>query len=482
MKGTVLAGLEHRGVHGVRGPLLFLSGVRNVGFGELAEVRSPSGQLLHGRVLDIDGDAVVVEVFEGTAELSLQATTVRFLGHPLRVPVGREMLGRVFDAFGSPLDGAPRPIADDTRDVNGGAINPVSRAYPSDCIQTGISCIDGMNTLVRGQKLPIFSGSGLPHDQLAAQIVRQATIVGEKEGFGVVFAAIGVTHDVAEFFQRSFQESGASHNSVLFLNLADAPSVARLVAPRTALTMAEYLAFDLGLHVLVVLTDVTNYCEALREVATARGEVPSRKGYPGYLYSDLAALFERAGRIHGRPGSITQLPILTMPNDDITHPIPDVTGYITEGQLVLSRELHNRGVYPPVDVLPSLSRLMEDGIGEQRTRADHSKLASQLYAAYAKVKEIERLASIIGSEELSEPNRRYLQFGARFEREFLSQAAIDSRSFEDTLDLGWKVLEPLPDSELTRVTQEQIERYRRSREATLPANGKATEGAEDAAA
>ncbi|MBI3785179.1 MAG: V-type ATP synthase subunit B [Deltaproteobacteria bacterium] len=461
VKGGLQAGLEYRGVDGAQGPLLFLRGVRHVGFGELAEVRSPSGQLLHGRVLDVNEAAIVVEVFEGTAELSLQATTVRFLGHPLHVPVGREMLGRIFDAFGAPLDGAPKPIADDTRDVNGVTINPVCRAYPSDCIQTGISCIDGMNTLVRGQKLPIFSGSGLPHDRLAAQIVRQASIVGEEQGFGVVFAAIGVTHDVAEFFQRSFQESGASRNSVLFLNLADAPSVARLVAPRTALTMAEYLAFDLGMHVLVVLTDITNYCEALREVSTARGEVPSRKGYPGYLYSDLASLFERAGRIHGRPGSITQLPILTMPNDDITHPIPDVTGYITEGQLVLSRELNNRGVYPPVDVLPSLSRLMEDGIGEGRTRPDHSKLASQLYAAYAKTKEIERLASIIGNEELSELNRRYLQFGQRFERQFLSQGDFDNRSFEATLDLAWEVLRPLPDSELTRVTQEQIERYRR---------------------
>jgi len=460
MKGGLQAGLEHHGVAGAQGPLLFLRGVQDVGYGELAEVRSPSGALLHGRVLEVSEPAVMVEVFEGTSQLSLQDTVVRFLRHPLSVPVGREMLGRVFDAFGAPLDGAPRPIAGDTRDVNGGAINPVRRAYPSESIQTGISCIDGMNTLVRGQKLPIFSGSGLPHDRLAAQIVRQAGIAGEEEGFGVVFAAIGVTHDVAAFFQRSFQESGAFRNSVLFLNLADAPSVARLVTPRTALTMAEYLAFDLGMHVLVVMTDMTNYCEALREVATARGEVPSRKGYPGYLYSDLASLFERAGRIHGRPGSITQLPILTMPNDDITHPIPDVTGYITEGQLVLSRELHNRGVYPPVDVMPSLSRLMEDGIGEGRTRSDHSKLASQLYAAYAKVREVERLASIIGSEELSEIHRRYLKFGERFEQEFLSQGEYDDRSFETTLDIGWSVLGPLPDHELTRVTQEQIEQHR----------------------
>jgi V/A-type H+-transporting ATPase subunit B len=345
--------------------------------------------------------------------------------------------------------------------VNGEPINPVRRDYPRDCIQTGISSIDGMNTLVRGQKLPIFSGSGLPHDQLAAQIVRQATLPATGEEFAVVFAAIGVKHDVAAFFQASFQESGTFHNAVLFLTLADDPSVERLVTPRAALTLAEFLAFDVGMHVLVILTDITNYCEALREVATAKGEVPSRKGYPGYLYSDLASIYERAGRIKGRPGSITQIPMLTMPNDDITHPIADLTGYITEGQIVLSRDLHGRGIYPPVDVMPSLSRLMEDGIGAGRTREDHSAAASQLYAAYAKTKEVERLASIVGVEELSEINRRYLRFGEQFEREFIAQDPYDNRDFLRTLTLGWETLRPLPDAELTRVSRELIERYRK---------------------
>jgi V/A-type H+-transporting ATPase subunit B len=455
------AGLEYRGLHRIQGPLVFLRGVEGVGFGEVAEIVSPAGQLLHGRVLEVRADLAVVEVLEGTAELSIANTRVRFLGHPLKIGVAREMLGRVFDGLGEPLDGGPPPVAEGLRDVNGEPINPVRRDYPRDCIQTGVSSIDGMNTLVRGQKLPIFSGSGLPHDALAAQIVRQAALPGRSEQFGVVFGAIGANHDVAEFFHRSFQESGALRNSVLFLNLADDPSVERLVTPRAALTLAEFLAFDLGMHVLVILTDITNYCEALREVATAKGEVPSRKGYPGYLYSDLASLYERAGRIKNRPGSITQIPILTMPNDDITHPIPDLTGYITEGQLVLSRDLHERGIYPPVDVMPSLSRLMEDGIGAGRTRDDHSRLANQLYAAYAHVKEVERLASIIGREELSETNRRYLQFGERFEREFIAQDVYENRDFTRTLDLGWTALQPLPDAELTRVNRELIERYRK---------------------
>jgi V/A-type H+-transporting ATPase subunit B len=454
------AGLEYRGVQQIQGPLLFVRGVSGVGFDELAEVRAPSGRLLHGRVLAVQQDLAVVEVLEGTAELSIEHTSVRFLGQPLRVPVAREMLGRVFNALGEPLDGGPPPIAEDLRDVNGAPINPVRRDYPRDCIQTGISSIDGMNTLVRGQKLPIFSGSGLPHNQLAAQIVRQATLPTTGEAFAVVFAAIGVNHDVAAFFQASFRQSGTFRNAVLFLNLADDPSVERLVTPRAALTLAEFLAFDAGMHVLVIMTDMTNYCEALREVATAKGEVPSRKGYPGYLYSDLSSVYERAGRIKERPGSITQIPILTMPSDDITHPIPDLTGYITEGQIVLSRELHGKGVYPPVDVLPSLSRLMEDGIGTGRTREDHSPLASQLYAAYARVKEVERLASIIGTEELSETNRRYLQFAEQFEHRFLAQGAYDNRDFAATLQLGWEVLQPLPDVELTRIGRELLDRYR----------------------
>lgn len=449
--GARHAGLEYRGLSRLQGPLLVVTGVRGAALGELAEVVSPSGQRLHGRVLEVQEDLAVVEVFEGTSDLSIAETRVRFLGHPLRVPVAREMLGRVFDGLGVPLDGGPPPLAEVYRDVNGEPINPVRRDYPREAIQTGISAIDGMNTLVRGQKLPIFSGSGLPHDALAAQIVRQATLPGEAGHFAVVFAAIGVPHDVAAAFRHGIEQSGALRTSALFLNLADDPSVARLVTPRAALTLAEFLAFDVGLHVLVVLTDLTNYCEAVREVATARGEVPSRKGYPGYLYSDLASIYERAGRVKGRPGSITQIPILTMPNDDLTHPIPDLTGYITEGQIVLSRDLHARGIYPPIDVLPSLSRLMDDGIGAGRTREDHAPLASQLYAAYARVKEVERLASIIGEQELSGLHRRYLQFGQRFERAFVAQGPAENRSFAQTLDLGWDALAPLPDAELTRI-------------------------------
>ena len=461
-------GLEYVGLHAIQGPLIFLQGVADVGFGERAEIVAPDGRLLRGRVLELRGDVAVVEVLEGTTDLSVAATRVRFQGRPLEVPVAREMLGRVLDGLGQPLDGGPPPLADDLRDVNGEPINPVRRDYPRDCIQTGVSSIDGMNTLVRGQKLPIFSGSGLPHDALAAQILRQATLPGSAEEFAVVFGAIGVNHDVAAAFHRSFQESGAFRSSALFLNLADDPSVERLVTPRAALTLAEFLAFDLGLHVLVVLTDLTNYCEALREVSTAKGEVPSRKGYPGYLYSDLASIYERAGRLKERPGSITQIPILTMPNDDITHPIPDLTGYITEGQIVLSRDLHARGIYPPVDPLPSLSRLMEDGIGARRTRDDHSRLASQLYAAYARVKEVHRLASIVGEEELSEINRRYLQFGERFEREFVAQHPYENRDFHQTLDLGWQVLEPLPDTELTRLSRDLIARHRPTPAASSP--------------
>jgi len=454
------SGLEYHGLHRISGPLIFVRGVQGVGYDEVVDVLAPDGAELHGRVLEVQEDLAVVEVLEGTAALSVQRTAVRFLGRPLEIPVSEEMLGRVFDGLGRPLDGGPPALAVETRAINGSAINPMRRDYPRDCIQTGVSAIDGMNTLVRGQKLPIFSGSGLPHNQLAAQLVRQATLPGRTAQFAVVFAAIGVNHDVADFFQTSFQQSGTFARATLFLNLADDPSIARLVTPRAALTLAEFLAFDVGLHVLVILTDLTNYCEALREVATAKGEVPSRKGYPGYLYSDLAALYERAGRLKDRPGSITQIPILTMPNDDITHPIPDLTGYITEGQLVLSRELHAKGIYPPVDVLPSLSRLMEDGVGAGRTREDHSRLASQLYAAYAHVKEVERLVSIIGTEELSEISRRYLEFGERFERAFVAQAFSENRDLERTLAVGWEVLGPLPDDELTRLSRDLIDRYR----------------------
>ncbi len=369
------------------------------------------------------------------------------------------MLGRVFDGLGRPIDGGPDPIADERWDVNGVPINPTARTYPTKFIQTGISAIDGMNTLVRGQKLPVFSGSGLPHNRVTAQIVRQAKIVGEDVSFAIVFCAMGVKHDVARTFVDNFRETGVLENVVLFLSLADAPSVERLVTPRTALTMAEYLAFSENMHVLVILTDMTNYCEALREVSTIRGEIPSRKSYPGYLYSDLASLYERAGMVENSTGSITQMPILTMPNDDISHPIPDLTGYITEGQIVLERELYQRGIYPPIAGLPSLSRLMKDGIGPGMTREDHAHIASQLFAAYAKVKDVRALASVIGEEELTPLDHIYMKFGETFEKQFLSQREDEDRSIEETLDLGWKVISILPKEELQRITEEELVKY-----------------------
>jgi V/A-type H+/Na+-transporting ATPase subunit B len=455
---------EHVGVSGVAGPLVFVAGAHGVGFDETVEVVTPSGERRRGRVLAVSDDRVVVEVFQGTAGLSRVGTRVRFLGHPLVVPVSLEMLGRVFDAFGAPLDGGPEPIADEWRQVGGSPINPTARVYPSEFIQTGISALDGMNTLLRGQKLPIFSGSGLPHDKIAAQIARQAEIPGQSEEFSVVFAAMGVSHDVATFFRASFEESGALHNAVLFLSLADAPPMERIVTPRTALTMAEYLAFRHNRHVLAILTNMTDYAAALREVASVREEVPGRKGYPVYLYSDLASIYERTGRIDGLRGSITQVPILTMPNDDITDPVPDLTGYITEGQIVLSRELNHRSLYPPVNVLPSLSRLMKDGIGAGKTRSDHPNLANQLYAAYAHVQDVRALASIIGAEELSEVDTSYLNFGDEFERRFVGQGIGEDRSIEETLELGWDVLSLLPELELQRVSREELQRHYSCRE------------------
>ena len=452
---------EYVGVARVAGPLIFVEAARDVSFDETVEVVTPSGERRRGRVLEVRGDRVVVEVFQGTAGLSRVGTRVRFLGHPLVVPVSLEMLGRVFDAFGSPLDGGPEPIADEWRQVGGSPINPTARVYPSEFIQTGISALDGMNTLLRGQKLPIFSGSGLPHDEIAAQIARQARILGIAEEFSVVFAAMGVSHDVATFFQTSFEASGALYNAVLFLSLADAPPMERIVTPRTALTMAEYLAFRHNRHVLVILTNMTDYAAALREVASVREEVPGRKGYPVYLYSDLASIYERTGRIEGSRGSITQVPILTMPNDDITDPVPDLTGYITEGQIVLSRDLNQRSIYPPINVLPSLSRLMKDGIGAGKTRSDHPNLANQLYAAYAHVQDVRALASIIGSEELSKVDKSYLNFGNEFERRFVGQATNEDRSIEDTLELGWGILSLLPESELQRVSREELQRHYR---------------------
>jgi len=423
------------------------------------EILGPDGRPRLGRVLDISETQAVVQVLEGTSGLSNQTLRIRFLGESFRLPVSRQMLGRVFDGLGRPADGGAPALSADRRDVNGLPINPFARRYPREFIQTGLSALDGMNALVRGQKLPIFSGNGLPHDRVSAQIIRQARLMEEKVEFSIVFAAMGIKHDVAEFFIRNFRESGALARAVMFFSLADAPSVERLLTPRVALTLAEHLAFDCGQHVLVLLTDMTNYCESLREVGTARGEIPGRKGYPGYLYSDLASLYERAGRIEGSPGSITQIPILTMPADDISHPVPDLTGYITEGQIVLDRDLFQRGVYPPIAGLPSLSRLMKDGVGKGYTREDHPALASQLFAGYAYVKRIRALADVIGEEELSALDKLYLKFGEALEHRFLSQGEFENRSIAATLDLGWEVLSLLPRDELHRVSDALLNQH-----------------------
>ncbi|HEN20780.1 MAG TPA: V-type ATP synthase subunit B [Desulfobacteraceae bacterium] len=451
--------LEYSNLTRISGPLLFVQGVKGIGYDELVEIREASGAIRTGQTLEIDGDVAVVQVFEGTSGLSLKGTRPTFLGRPFEIPVHHDMLGRVFDGLGRPIDGAPQVISDTLMNVNGLPMNPYTREYPRDFIQTGISAIDGMNTLIRGQKLPIFSGSGMPHDIIAAQIARQARILTAEEEFTVVFAAMGVKFDVARYFIDSLEESGVLPYSAIFLSLADAPSIERLITPRTALTLAEYLAFTEGMHVLVILTDMTNYCEALRELSSSRGEIPSRKGYPGYLYSDLAAIYERAGRIQGVKGSITQIPILTMPSDDISHPVPDLTGYITEGQIVLERELFNKGVYPPIAGLPSLSRLMKDGIGEGRTRKDHAQVAAQLFASYAKVKRIRALAAIVGEEELSDLDKTYMHFGNVFEEKFLSQGQDENRSIERTLDIGWEMLSTLPKEELYRIAKEDIQKY-----------------------
>ncbi len=452
-------GLEYVGLEEVRGPLIFVEAVRDVGYGEVVEVKDAQGGLRLGTVLDVSNRRAVVQVLEGTAGLAARSTRVRFLGRPLMLAVSREMLGRVFDGLGRPIDGGPAPLVGDDRDINGEPINPYSRTYPRDFIQTGISAIDGMNTLVRGQKLPIFSGSGMPHDRIAAQITRQAKLLDEEAGFVIVFAAMGVKHDVARFFTRSFEESGVLGNVALFLSLANAPSIERLLTPRAALALAEHLAFDCGLHVLAILTDMTNYCESLREIGTARGEIPARKGYPGYLYSDLASIYERAGRVQGSEGSITQMAMLTMPSDDISHPVPDLTGYITEGQIVLERDLFQRGIYPPIAGLPSLSRLMKDGIGPGRTREDHAPLASQLFAAYSHTKQVRGLAAVIGEEELSELDKRYIEFGNAFEHRYLSQDEHEDRTIVQTLDLGWEVLSILPRDELYRINDELLDKH-----------------------
>lgn len=453
--------IEYMGLQDIQGPLAIIDGVRGASYDEIVTMTLDSGEKRFGRVTEILGDRAVIQVFEGTSGLSLTNTKTKFSGEPMRIPLSIEMLGRTLDGAGRPIDGLGDYIADEMRDVNGSAINPVSRVYPNNFIQTGISSIDCLSTLIRGQKLPIFSGDGMPHDELAIQIATQAKITeeGEKDNFAIVFAAMGVKHDVADHFRKSFERSGVINNVVMFLNLSNDPVVERTITPRCALTTAEYLAFKHDMHVLVIMTDMTSYCEALREVSSSKGEIPSRKGYPGYLYSDLASLYERAGIIKDAKGSVTQVPILTMPNDDITHPIPDLTGYITEGQIVLSRPLSLLGVYPPVSVLPSLSRLMKDGIGEGFTREDHPALSNQLFAACSKVEEAKSLASVIGEDELSETDKMYINFGKEFDARFLSQGKEENRTIEQTLDIGWELLRLLPKSELDRIPDEILDKY-----------------------
>ncbi|NLT24216.1 MAG: V-type ATP synthase subunit B [Syntrophorhabdus sp.] len=459
-------GLEYVGASRIEGPLVVVERVRDVGYDETVEIIDPAGIPRMGRVLDVSERHAVVQVLEGTTGLATRTLRARFLGESFRLPVSRQMLGRVFDGLGRPADGGPPALSADRRDVNGMPINPFARRYPREFIQTGLSAIDGMNALVRGQKLPVFSGNGLPHDRVSAQIIRQARLLDEEVEFSIVFAAMGIKHDVAEFFIRNFRESGALSRAVMFFSLADAPSVERLLTPRVALTLAEHLAFDCGQHVLILLTDMTNYCESLREVGTARGEIPGRKGYPGYLYSDLASLYERAGRIENSPGSITQMAILTMPADDISHPVPDLTGYITEGQIVLDRDLFQRGIYPPIAGLPSLSRLMKDGVGKGFTREDHPILASQLFACYAYVKRVRGLADVIGEEELSPLDKQYLKFGEAFEGTFLNQGEYENRSIETTLEMGWDALSVLPREELHRVSDDLLRKHYRSEQRT----------------
>ncbi len=448
---------EYTSIREIRGPLLIVEGISDAAYDEIVEVELPTGEKRRGRVLETARGYAVVQVFEGTTGISPVGTKVRFLARTLEVKVSEEMLGRVFNGLGEPIDGGPPVIHGEWRDVNGDPLNPAARAYPEDFIQTGVSAIDGMNPLVRGQKLPIFSGSGLPHNMLAAQIARQATVRGEGEEFAVVFAAIGVMYDEAMFFRRFFEETGAIKRTAMFMTLAEDPPMVRLVTPRVALTLAEYLAFEKDMHVLVIMTDMTNYAEALREISAAREEVPGRQGYPGYMYSDLASLYERAGRVQGKKGSITQMPILTMPNDDITHPIPDLTGYITEGQIVLSRELWNRGIYPPVNVLMSLSRLKGEAF--DKTREDHANVSDQLYAAYSRAVELRSLAAIVGEESLSDIDRKYLRFAEAFEQKFLKQGFYENRSIEETLDIAWEVLAILPETELYRIKDEYIKKY-----------------------
>ena len=452
--------VEYLGLSEINGPLVVLEGVQGAAYDEIVEMTVGGTTKKIGRIIEIYGDKAIIQVFEGTDGMALRNTHTRLTGHPMEIAVSEEMLGRTFNGIGQPIDGLGDIISDIRMDINGQPLNPVSREYPRNYIRTGISAIDGLTTLIRGQKLPIFSGNGLPHDQLAAQIVQQASLGDNSdEKFAIVFGAMGVKHDVADFFRRTFEESGVSEHVAMFINLANDPVVERLITPKVALTVAEYLAFECNMHILVILTDMTSFAEALREVSSSRGEIPSRKGYPGYLYSELATIYERAGIVEGANGSVTQLPILTMPNDDITHPIPDLTGYITEGQIVLDRNLYGQSVYPPINVLPSLSRLMKDGIGEGYTRDDHQALANQLFASYAKVGEARNLASVIGEDELSPLDKKYLEFGREFEQRYIGQGTTENRTIQETLDLGWELLALLPREELDRIDTKLIDFY-----------------------
>ena len=450
---------EYRTIREVNGPLMVVDQVEGVTYDELAEIQLSDGTLRRCKVLEVNGDRAVVQLFENSAGINLRDSKIRFLGHPLQLAVSEDMLGRVFDGMGQPIDGGPALLPEKYLDINGLPMNPAARDYPNEFIQTGISAIDGLNTLVRGQKLPIFSGSGLPHARLAAQIARQAKVLDDSTPFAVVFAAIGITFEESEYFVSEFRRTGAIDRTVLFTNLADDPAVERIATPRMALTAAEYLAFEKGMHVLVILTDITNYAEALREVSAARKEVPGRRGYPGYLYTDLATMYERAGRQLGCPGSVTMIPILTMPEDDKTHPIPDLTGYITEGQIILSRELYRKGIIPPVDVLPSLSRLKDKGVGPGKTREDHAGTMNQLFAAYSTGKENKELMSILGEAALSPTDLQYAKFADEFEKRYVAQGSDENRSIEETLDLGWELLSILPKAELKRIKPEFIEKY-----------------------
>jgi len=454
-----LAGLEYTTIKEISGPLIFVESVRGVGYGELARIRTPSGEERRGQVLEIGGGVAVVQVFEGTTGLDVGKTRVRFTGETVKLPVSNDMLGRIFDGSGRPIDGGPRIIPDDYLDVNGSPINPFAREYPREFIETGISTIDGMNTLVRGQKLPLFSASGLPHNVVAAQIARQAKVVGSDEPFTTIFAAMGITADELRFFRDDFEKQGAFDHVTMFVNLADDPAIERILTPRLALTAAEYFAIKQGNHVLVILTDMTNYAESLREISAAREEVPGRRGYPGYMYTDLATIYERAGRLHGTKGSITQMPILTMPGDDRTHPVPDLTGYITEGQLMVDRSLHRKGIYPPIDPAPSLSRLMKEGIGKGKTREDHREVSDQLYYAFAEGRSFRDLVAVVGEEALSARDKLYLQFADEFERRFINQGVYENRDIDTTLDLGWDLLSVLPETELKRIDPATIKKW-----------------------